>query len=111
MLNWFGLITVAEILSDRDIDEFSKKLNDEQRSKLLLKLLNLEKTTPPIIIIGGCNSIHSTGVLQLNGDPEKIAEQLLQSDPELIASLLKGLGIYVQSKHEENRHNERSESS
>lgn len=99
---------VADNLSDRDIEEFSKKLNDEQRSKLLLKLLNLEKTTPPVIIIGGCNSIHSTGVLQLNGDPEKIAEQLLKSDPELIASLLKGLGIYVQfqkSKQEDKHQN------
>lgn len=92
---------MSETLSDRDIEEFSKKLNEEQRSKLLLKLLNLEKTSPPIIIIGGCNSIHSTGVLQLNGDPEKIAEQLLKSDPELVASLLKGLGLYVQKQHHE----------
>ncbi|MGB5632609.1 MAG: hypothetical protein WBM86_07535 [Waterburya sp.] len=54
---------MSENLSDRDLDEFSKKLNEEQRSKLLLKLFNLEKTTPPIIIIGGSNNIHSTGVL------------------------------------------------
>lgn len=93
------MFTVAENLSDRDIEEFSKKLTDEQRRNLLFKLLDKEKVSP-IIIIGGCNSIHSTGVLQLNGDPEKIAEQLLQSDPELIASLLKGLGIYVQSQQE-----------
>lgn len=98
---------MAEILSDRDIDEFSKKLTDEQRSKLLFKLLDKDKISPPIIIIGGCNSIHSTGVLQLNGDPEKIAEQLLKSDPELIPALLKGLGIYVQAKqdnHNQDKH-------
>lgn len=102
---------MAKILSDQDIEEFSNKLSDDQRSKLLSKLLNLEKT-PPIIIIGGSNNIHSTGVLQLiNCDPEKIAEELLQSNPELVASLLKGLGLYVQSKSEDKQKNSKQKNS
>lgn len=73
--------------------DFVDKLSDEQKRQLAQKLIG--QNSPLAVVIGGYNVINNSLALQLNGDTEKIAEQLKNFPPEAIQSLTIAIAMWV----------------
>ena len=73
--------------------DFVNKLSDEQKRELAQKLIG--QNSPLTVVLGGYNVINNSFALQINGDSEKIAEQLQNFPPEAIASLTEAIAMWM----------------
>lgn len=72
--------------------DFVDKLSNKQKQELAQKLIGYN--SPLTVILGGYNVINNSFALQLNGDSEKIAEQLQNFSPEAIQSLIEAIAMW-----------------
>jgi hypothetical protein len=72
--------------------DFVDKLSNKQKQELAQKLIGYN--SPLTVILGGYNVINNSFALQLNGDSEKIAEQLQNLPPEAIQSLTEAIAMW-----------------
>jgi hypothetical protein len=72
--------------------DFVDKLSNKQKQELAQKLIGYN--SPLTVILGGYNVINNSFALQLNGDSEKIAEQLQNFTPEAIQSLIEAIAVW-----------------
>ena len=73
--------------------DFVDQLSEEQKRELAQKLIG--QNSPLTVVLGGYNVINNSFALQLNGDTEKIAEQLGSIPPEAIASLTEAIAMWM----------------
>ena len=76
--------------------DFVDNLSDEQKQELAQKLIG--RDSPLTVVLGGYNVINNSFALQLNGDSEKVAEQLENFPPEAIASLTEAIAMWMRQK-------------
>ena len=74
--------------------DFVDNLSDEQKRELAQKLVG-GQSSPLNVVLGGYNVINNSFALQLNGDSEKVAEQLKNFPPELIQSLMEAIAMWI----------------
>ena len=74
--------------------EFVDNLTDEQKRELAQKLVG-GQSSPLNVVLGGYNVINNSCALQLNGDTEKLVEQLKTFPPELIQTLLEAIAMWI----------------
>ena len=73
--------------------DFVDNLSDEQKRELAQKLIG--QNSPLTVVLGGYNVINNSFALQLNGEAEKVAEQLQNFPPEAIASLTEAIAMWM----------------
>lgn len=73
--------------------DFVDKLSDEQKQVLAQKLIG--QNSPLTVVLGGYNVINNSFALQLNGDSEKVAEQLSNFPPEAVVSLTEAIAMWM----------------
>lgn len=73
--------------------DFVDNLSDEQKRELAQKLIG--QNSPLTVVLGGYNVINNSFALQLNGDTEKIAEQLQNFPPEAIQTLTEAIAMWM----------------
>ena len=73
--------------------DFVDNLSDEQKQELAQKLIGQD--SPLTVVLGGYNVINNSFALQVNGDSEKIAEQLSNFPPEAIANLTEAIAMWM----------------
>ena len=73
--------------------DFVDKLSDEQKQELAQKLIG--QKSPLTVVLGGYNVINNSFALQINGDSEKIAEQLASLPPEAVANITEAIAMWM----------------
>jgi hypothetical protein len=73
--------------------DFVDNLSDEQKQQLAQKLIG--QNSPLTVVLGGYNVINNSLALQLNGDTEKIAEQLQGLPPDTIKTLMEAIAMWI----------------
>lgn len=73
--------------------DFVDNLSDEQKQELAQKLIG--RDSPLTVVLGGYNVINNSFALQLNGEIDKVAEQLENFPPEAIASLTEAIAMWM----------------
>ena len=73
--------------------DFVDSLSDEQKQELAQKLIG--RNSPLTVVLGGYNVINNSFALQLNGEADKVAEQLQNLPPEAIASLTEAIAMWM----------------
>lgn len=73
--------------------DFVDNLSDEQKRQLAQKLIG--QNSPLTVVIGGYNVINNSTALQLNGDTEKIAEQLKGLPPDTVKALMEAIAMWI----------------
>ena len=83
---------VVEVEFNNFLD-FVDNLSDEQKQELAQKLIG--RSSPLTVVLGGYNVINNSFALQLNGEADKVAEQLQNLPPEAIASLTEAIAMWM----------------
>ncbi len=85
-----------EVVTDnsQEVDDFINKLSDKQKRDLVQKLLGGGQS-PITVILGECNAIDDYPALQLNQEPEKVADQLEKLSPDSVKALTEAIAMYI----------------
>lgn len=82
--------------------DFVDNLSDEQKQELAQKLIGQD--SPLTVVLGVHNVVNNSFALQINGDSEKIADQLAAFPPESIAKITEAIALWInKSKTPSNR--------
>ena len=84
-------------MSYEDVLDLVDKLSDEEKQQLTQHLLG-GNNSPLTVVLGGYNVINNSVALQLNGEVEKIAEQLEKVSPETLQKLLEAIALRIGNK-------------
>lgn len=84
-------------MSYEDVLEQFDKLSDQEKRRFKQHLLD-DNPYPFTVILGGSNVVNNSVALQLNGDVEKIADQLENVSPETLQKLLEAIAIRIGNK-------------
>ncbi len=85
-----------ETVEINELLERIEKLSDREKRKIAQKLIG--KDSPLTVILGGCNDINNSFVIQINNGVDKVSEQLEKLPPEAFQTLMQAIAVWVE-KH------------
>ncbi len=83
----------TEQLTDELLERI-EKLSDREKREIAQKLIG--KESPLTVILGGCNDINNSLVIQINNGVDKVSEQLEKLPPEAFQTLMEAIAVWVE---------------
>lgn len=70
-----------------------ENLTDEEKRELAQKLIG--ETSPLTVVLGGCNDINNSLIIQINNGVDKVSEQLEKLPPDAFQTLVEAIAVWI----------------
>ena len=85
-------------MNSEEVKRLFQQLSELEKQALLQELTGSSKPQLTLVFGGYNYNVINSFALQLNGEPEKIAQQLDKLAPETVQTLMKGISIWLEKQ-------------